>query len=293
MFKDDIIKRTQLITPRLCKSKLRDEFWEELKNLYLKTDYTDAERRVILNQCAEILRTRSITSWDPQELEEEAMRLLYELKMKTLQKDSSILMDCMACLVVEGKYSDTLVNELLEKYDIGFRYSSVEGWDFTPKKTIVFISHASKDKLYVYKFVELLEDCGLDTSNMFCSSVPEYAIPLGKNIYSFIRELYTENQLIVCYMLSDNYYDSVPCLNEMGASWVSNQEYVSILLPKFQYQKIEGAIDAGRIGIKLDADDAQNRLRELVLNLQDKFGLKRLPEHQLDRYIDNFLSGIK
>ena len=56
-------------------------------------------------------------------------------------------------------------------------------------------------------------------------------------------------------MLSDNYYKSPACLNEMGAAWVLKKEYRSILLPGFDYKEIEGAINPRKIGIKLDDDD--------------------------------------
>nr|WP_187307761.1 hypothetical protein [Ruminococcus sp. AF46-10NS] len=50
-------------------------------------------------------------------------------------------------------------------------------------------------------------------------------------------------------MLSDNYYSSVACLNEMGATWVLKKEYRSILLPGL-IQKIEGAINPNKIANK-------------------------------------------
>ncbi len=41
----------------------------------------------------------------------------------------------------------------------------------------------------------------------------------------------------------------------MGAAWVLKNEYTSILLPKFEYQEIDGAVNPNKIGMKLDDDD--------------------------------------
>ncbi len=46
-------------------------------------------------------------------------------------------------------------------------------------KSKIFISHSSEDLKYVEPFVELLADIGLTNENIFCSSVPDYAIPIN------------------------------------------------------------------------------------------------------------------
>ena len=51
------------------------------------------------------------------------------------------------------------------------------------------------------------------------------------------------DNLFFIMMLSKNYYKSSVCLNEMGAAWVKQSAYQSILLPGFQYTKIEGAVN--------------------------------------------------
>ncbi len=37
------------------------------------------------------------------------------------------------------------------------------------------------------------------------------------------------------YHLSDNYYDSVACLNEMGAAWVVQNDYTVVGIPGFDH----------------------------------------------------------
>ena len=85
----------------------------------------------------------------------------------------------------------------------------------------LFISHSSLDKEYVEALVEFLQKIGMSNKNMFCSSVEGYKIPWGNDIYDYLAsEFNNKNDLLVLFVLSDNYYKSPACLNEMGAAWV-------------------------------------------------------------------------
>lgn len=161
-------------------------------------------------------------------------------------------------------------------------------------KTKVFISHSGNDKNYVKILTELLESIGLNEDDIFCSSMPGYGIPLKNGIFEFLEKEFKNNDLIVLYILSDNYYKSVACLNEMGAAWVLKKDYVSILLPEFEFKKIEGAIDPRRIGIKLDSDldDLKHRLGELKDMLIDLLNLKAVPPSRWERNRDSFINKI-
>ena len=58
------------------------------------------------------------------------------------------------------------------------------------RNLLVFIIHASADKIFVEELVDLLETMGLDATNLFCSSVPGYWIGLSKNIYAELFKLF-------------------------------------------------------------------------------------------------------
>lgn len=159
----------------------------------------------------------------------------------------------------------------------------------------LFISHSSKDVKYVEAFVEFLEDLGVPSKKIFCSSIYGHKIAWGNNIYDYLANEFTtpNKNLIVLFMLSDNYYKSIPCLNEMGATWVSKKEYRSILLPGFEYNKIEGAIDANNIGVKLDAPDLKYELNEIKEQMTDWFNLNPIDENKWDRIRDHLIENIK
>ena len=145
-----------------------------------------------------------------------------------------------------------------------------------PRK--VFISHSSEDVAYVTAIVELLEDIGLTEQQVVCSSVPGYGIPLGADIYDWLSEQFQKYELHVLFCLSKNYYNSVACLNEMGAAWVLKTKYDSLLLPSFSFQDIKGAVNANQIGLKLDSPDAllKEHLNQLKDGLIDEFSLSTL-----------------
>lgn len=158
----------------------------------------------------------------------------------------------------------------------------------------VFISHASKDKSFVELFVNLLEDIGLSETEIVCSSIPRYGIPLGKDIYDWLSEQFQNCDLHIIFILSDNYYNSVACLNEMGAAWVLKQKYDTVLLPEFDFPQIKGAINPQQIGIKLDSDctELNQRLNELKDSLIDEFELNSMSASKWERHRNEFVSKI-
>lgn len=163
------------------------------------------------------------------------------------------------------------------------------------KKNKVFISHASKDSEYVKAFVNLLEDIGLSEDEIVCSSISGYGIPLGADIYDWLSSQFQEFNLHIIFMLSDNYYKSVACLNEMGAAWVLKQRYDSVLLPDFDFVQIKGAINPNKIGIKLDSevDELNHRLNELKETLIEEFSLKAISATKWERHRNEFVENIK
>lgn len=138
----------------------------------------------------------------------------------------------------------------------------------------LFISHSEKDKDLVVQLVDLLFAVGLTENDMFCSSVREIGIPYKENIYDYLRDIFIKTNVYVLYVLSDAYYQSPACLNEMGASWITKADYGCLLTPGFEFSKIKGAIDPLRVSIKLDSDDASFLLTELKNDIIEKFEIR-------------------
>lgn len=166
----------------------------------------------------------------------------------------------------------------------------------TEKPVKIFISHSSHDIAFVKPLVELLEYIGLTADNMFCSSVAGYNVPLDNNIYGYLKEQFQNYELRVIFVLSENYYNSPASLNEMGAAWILQHRYTSILLPQFNFGDIKGVIDQMRISIKLDSekDELKARMNEFRDTLVEEFGLKVSSSSQniWERHRDEFIDKV-
>lgn len=175
----------------------------------------------------------------------------------------------------------------------GIEQKKGEKMSIKPPK--IFISHSSKDKRYIKALHELFEDIGLDKTQMFCSSIPEYGIPLDEDIYEYLRSQFDEFNLHVIFVLSKNYYESTACLNEMGAAWILQNSYTTILLPKFKFSEIDGAVNPRKIGLKLDSDkhETKTRLNQLRENLVTEFELPYGNDSKWERHRDEFFDKIK
>ncbi|MGN1153104.1 MAG: hypothetical protein ACI4S3_03675 [Candidatus Gastranaerophilaceae bacterium] len=124
---------------------------------------------------------------------------------------------------------------------------------FKDNKRKIFISHAEKDKKIIKSFVALFSKFGLTREHVFCSSVEGYNIPIGSgDMYDYLLNEFTGNELLVLMFLSDNYYSSAACLNEMGAAWIRKDKYQTILMPGFDFVQIKGAINPRDISFRLD-----------------------------------------
>lgn len=163
-----------------------------------------------------------------------------------------------------------------------------------PKKSKLFISHSSKDKEYVEAIVSMFDDMGLNDGQLFCSSIPGYDIPLGKNIFDYLFELFQNYDLHVVFVHSKNYYQSTVSLNEMGAAWVLKKNYTSVLLPGFDFSEMKGIVGNGNIAIKLDQseDEVKDKLNQLYDQLVSEFGLKKKSDILWEKKRNNFIKDI-
>lgn len=166
--------------------------------------------------------------------------------------------------------------------------------DTKVKPPKIFISHSSKDEKIVAAFVDLLLDIGLNTGHIFCTSVPGCGVLINNDIYTSLKREFNEHQVHVVFMLSSNYYDSPACLNEMGAAWILQTAYTSILLPGFEFREIDGAVNPRQMAIKLDepAEHLKEKLGQMKNNFIETFGLSRLPDTRWESKRDAFIDKI-
>ncbi len=168
----------------------------------------------------------------------------------------------------------------------------------TKKSPKIFISHAHADEKAANLLVDLLHDMGIPPNDdtheyIFCSSTPGYDIPLRKRIYEHLKNEFEHHNLYVIFLLSSNYYKRPACLNEMGATWITETNYCSVLLPGFTFSQIEGAADADAISIALVDDNAWEGLNNLRTDLQKFMKFKLSHNNFWESRRETFIENIR
>lgn len=152
----------------------------------------------------------------------------------------------------------------------------------------IFISHSSLDKKIVEKLIDILEAMGVPSSTIFCSSFEGYGIKLGSDFLDKIKEELDGNVLVL-FLLSDNFYSSVVSLCEMGATWVKTNHHIPILIPPFEYNDIKGVIPTTH-GMKINEKEKLNSLKERI---EELFDLNSNTQSIWERKRDKILKEIK
>ncbi len=154
----------------------------------------------------------------------------------------------------------------------------------------VFISHSSTDKEYGQALVNLLRSLGLKREQIIFTSNHNYGIPLNEDIFVYLKSQ-IENNIYMIYLLSDNYYNSVACLNEMGAAWIIQNEYLTIFTPNFDFQNPQfngGCINPRKIGFAIDDKIRVVEFKNIILN---KFNLD-IDEYDWNEALEKHIQEI-
>jgi len=154
----------------------------------------------------------------------------------------------------------------------------------------IFISHSSKNADYGNALVDLLTSVGIAGEQIIFTSNDAYGIPIGQNIFNWLKNRITEKPFVI-YLLSPEYYKSVACLNEMGAAWVVENEHSMVFTPDFDLDSPEfknGAIDPREIGFFINNED---KLTSFIDSLRRSFSVSKNPV-LINQKIREFLKRI-
>lgn len=196
----------------------------------------------------------------------------------------------LLCEINNGRMTlSAIIQEESVKNEIESKLDKKNNKNKTP---MVFISHSSKDKDFAEALVVLLEDLGMDSTNVFCSSVDGYGVRLSQDIFETLRNLFNEHNLFVIFIHSPRYYNSPVSLNEMGAAWVLKTDFCSFLTTDMDFGMMKGVVNGSNISIKVDNDDTPARLSELKEKLTSVFGLSTIDGIKWERKRQTFLDKV-
>lgn len=126
----------------------------------------------------------------------------------------------------------------------------------------LFISHSSKDEVIVNAFVRFMRGIGIDERNIISSTTAGTQIKTGAPLYESLRNILNDENVFVIFLLSENFYNSTVCLNEMGAVWIKQIRCQYIILPGFSFDKVHGVItEMNLVGISLAPINTMTKAR--------------------------------
>lgn len=125
--------------------------------------------------------------------------------------------------------------------------------DSTP---IFFISHKSEDADFGNVIRQLLLNMRVKNNQIIFTSNPMNKIPFDEDIFDYLCKKINQNTYVI-YLISDSYFNSSACLNEMGASWVMQADNAKLFLPDFNHNNpayTASCVNKSKMGIVLNGD---------------------------------------
>ena len=154
----------------------------------------------------------------------------------------------------------------------------------------IFISHSSRNKFYGDKLVDLLRSVGVKENEIIFTSNTAYGIPIGQNIFNWLKSQISEKPFVI-YLLSEEYFQSIACLNEMGAAWIIENKHAALFTPNFNLLSKEfqnGALDPREIGFYITDEE---RILSFLHLISEDFEISK-SHIIISQSIKRFLSEI-
>lgn len=149
--------------------------------------------------------------------------------------------------------------------------------DNTANETpIIFLSHKSTDSKYGNMLRDFITGLGVKNNQLIYTSHALHKIPMDKNIYDYLR-MNINSKIFMIILWSNDYLESPACLNEMGAVWVTQNDYTNIYTPTFDFgnpKYHECAVDTRKMGAVLNGNShCKASLIELKNKILSLFGI--------------------
>ena len=134
----------------------------------------------------------------------------------------------------------------------------------------IFISHAVKDKKLADALVDLLQTgFGVNSDQIFCSSLESLGIPIGVNFVDYIKDE-IQSPKVVLALITPNYLASQFCLCELGAAWAMYHQLFPLLVQPLTFEDVKGVLT----GVQITEINSAMSLSELRDQFNKALGLK-------------------
>ena len=96
----------------------------------------------------------------------------------------------------------------------------------------IFISHKYEEQKFGQFIVDVLAEYGVNVSEnvIFTSdNKSRTGVPMGGDIFDYLKECFRDDLLVV-FLFSKAFYNSVPCVSEVGAAWATNKKSINAVI---------------------------------------------------------------
>lgn len=185
--------------------------------------------------------------------------------------------------------------KILEEIQAEFQMKKRIGKGEKKMYSKIFLSHNSLDKKYGDAIRNLLMSLGLRKEQLIYTTHPLHKIPAGNNIFEYLKEN-IQKDIFVIFLWSNEYLKSAACLNEMGAAWIVESDYINMYTPDFDFnnpQYRNCAVDVRQMGVVLKNDEhCKMGMVELKWKLIQNLELA-IDEQEWIYNLDEFMKKIK
>ena len=152
----------------------------------------------------------------------------------------------------------------------------------------IFLSHSSKDAHIAEAFKNYLFNIGVDIDkDLHFTSNNDTGIPLGNDVLNDIQNELI-NAKIVILLLSQNYYKSSYCMNEMGAIWIQRKPFIPFVLPDIENKEMVGVISNNK-QYGVISKEVLNTFYDK--NIKDVFTTRTRPTNEIEKARDTFIKN--
>lgn len=202
--------------------------------------------------------------------------------------------------IVFNKKDHMKTKEMLEKFNEELKDFDSSQQIKTPVEDIakqspcVFLSHKSDDKKYGDALEKFITGLGIKNEQLVYTSHPLHKIPLGNDIFEYLKTKINKNVLVVI-LWSDVYLSSPACLAEMGATWIINAKHINIYTPNFNFNNSkykECPLNTYKGIVLKNNSMCKSHIIDLKNDILSMFNLN-IEEQQCTHIIDQFMEEIQ
>lgn len=153
------------------------------------------------------------------------------------------------------------------------------------KSKKIFISHSAKDFKYAERLIELFQDFGIEKTDIICTTISGTKLKVGTENYLEKIKQHIKDCPIFISLFSRNYLVSSMCMCEMGASWITDNKKILVLLPGTEFSKISNTVFSKNHGMNLQD---KRDLIELIEILEEEFILNEIKYKYKEERFEKF-----